>query len=346
MTAIEGERRVAVVLFNLGGPLRPEDVQPFLKNLFSDPAIISLPAILRLPLAEIVSRTRSKISGENYRAMGGASPLLAETEAQAGALCAALATRGVAAEIFIAMRYWPPMVETTARDVASFEPTDVVLAPLYPQFSSTTSASSLSAWRGAYGGSGEVRTVCCWPDNRGLVAAHAELIRETWEDADRPAVRLLFSAHGIPMRTAKRGDPYAWQVEATCRSIAELLGETWDWRLCYQSRVGPLKWLGPSTPEAIREAAADGLGVLIDPVSFVSEHVETLIELDRDYAILAREAGITCYLRAPAVGVRELFIEGLADAIVQRLGRPGTGPDGAACPIGFARCPRDRREVA
>ena len=342
----EGDRRVAVVLFNLGGPKDLDNVQPFLRNLFSDPAIIDLPAILRSPLADLLSRSRAAAAKANYQAMGGGSPLLAETEAQANALKAELAQRGLTAEVFIGMRYWAPMVETTALEVARYAPSDIVLAPLYPQFSTTTTASSLAAWRKVYQGPGDVRTICCWPQNDGLVAAHAEAIGQVWENAGRPAVRLLFSAHGIPLRTSRRGDPYAWQVEQSCRAIAERLGTGWDWRLCYQSRVGPMEWLGPSTPEAIREAAADGMGVLIDPVSFVSEHVETLIELDRDYAALAREAGVTCYLRAPAVGVRPSFIEGLAAAVVKRLAQSGAGPDGVACADSYGRCPRDGRAAA
>jgi ferrochelatase len=184
--------------------------------------------------------------------------------------------------------------------------------------------------------------LCCWPANAGLVQAHAQAILETWAAAGRPKVRLLFSAHGIPLRAAAKGDPYAWQIEATCRAVAARLGEGWDWRVCYQSRVGPMKWLGPSTPEAIAAAAADGVGVLVDPVSFVSEHVETLVELDRDYAEAARAAGAPCYLRAPAVGVLPAFIDGLAAAVRGALGRRGLTPDGPQCPAGFAKCGRER----
>lgn len=340
------EQRVAVVLFNLGGPRRLEDVRPFLKNLFSDPAIIDLPNLARAPVADLISWSRARKAKANYAAMGGGSPLLEETEAQARALEVELAKREVRARVFIAMRYWMPTTESAARDVADFQPTHIVLAPLYPQFSTTTTASSLAAWRQAYDGPGDVRRICCWPENQGLAAAHAERIREVWESAGRPPVRLLFSAHGIPLRTAGRGDPYPWQVERTCGAIAERLGGDWDWRLCYQSRVGPLKWLGPSTPEAILEAARDGVGVLIDPVSFVSEHVETLVELDRDYAAVARKAGVACYLRAPAVGIQGSFIGGLAAAILDRLDRPGTGPEGVACPTGFGCCLCDRKVAA
>ena len=224
--------------------------------------------------------------------------------------------------------------------MAEFGPDEVVLLPLYPQFSTTTTASSLKAWREAYSGPGKSRAICCWFENNGLIEAHAQRIRETWEAAGRPKVRLLFSAHGLPERIARSGDPYQWQIERTCAQVAARLGPGWDWRICYQSRVGPLRWIGPSTPDAIRAAAAEGLGVLIDPIAFVCEHVETLVELDRDYAKLARTAGAPIYLRAPTIDTLAPFIEGLAGAVERALGREGAGPDGAACPASLTRCGR------
>ncbi|HEY5105438.1 MAG TPA: ferrochelatase [Caulobacteraceae bacterium] len=341
---MSGDRsRAAVVLFNLGGPDAPAAVRPFLENLFADPAIISAPAPIRRPLAAIIAHARARSARANYALMGGGSPLLAQSLDQASALEAALRRRAprVEARVFVAMRHWRPTTEQTAAEVARFAPDQIVLAPLYPQYSTTTTASSLGAWRTAYKGGGVSHAICCWYDNASLIEAHAQAITRTWERAGRPAVRLLFSAHGLPRNVDASGDPYRWQVEATCAAIARRLGPAWDWRVCYQSRVGPMKWLGPSTPEAIREAADAGLGVLVDPVSFVSEHIETLVELDRDYAELARLAGAAPYLRAPTVGIATPFIDGLAQAVqtAMETRASGTAPDGEACPAQLTRCP-------
>ena len=238
------------------------------------------------------------------------------------------------------MRYWHPFTEETAAAVSAFKPSQVVLAPLYPQFSTTTTASSLKAWGEAYRGGGVSRAICCWWDNEGFIDAHVGQILDTWAAAGKPHVRLLFSAHGLPERIAASGDPYQWQVEATCAKIAARLGGEWDWRICYQSRVGPLKWIGPTTPEAISAAGADGVGVLIDPVAFVSEHIETLVELDRDYAALAKSLNVPVYLRAPTLGVTPIFIDGLAAAVERALRNDGIAPDGEACPARLSRCGR------
>ena len=334
--------RIAVVLFNLGGPDGPADVRPFLENLFSDPAIIGGPAMVRRPLAAFIARVRQRSAIANYAVMGGGSPLLVQTQAQAAALETALAARlpGAAVKVFIAMRYWTPSTREIAARVAGFCPDRIVLAPLYPQFSTTTAASSLAAWDKAYAGPGTSRAICCWFDNAGLIEAHAARIDETWRAAGRPKVRLLFSAHGLPQRIASSGDPYQWQIETTCAKVAARLGAGWDWRICYQSRVGPMKWLGPSTPDEIAAAGAEGVGVLIDPIAFVSEHIETLVELDRDYAALAKAAGVPVYLRAPAVGTHPAFIDGLAGAVRRALDRSGATPDGEPCPAALGRCGR------
>jgi ferrochelatase len=333
--------RIAVVLFNLGGPDGPKAVRPFLKNLFSDPAIIGAPAPLRWGLAELISRVREKSAIANYAVMGGGSPLTAETRAQAGAVQAKLAELrpGDETRVFVAMRYWAPLTEETAAEVARFAPDEVVLLPLYPQFSTTTTASSLAAWKGVYAGPGRCHAICCYSDLDALAEAHAALISEAWAAAGSPLnVRLLFSAHGVPERISESGDPYRWQVERTCAAVVSRLQRPWDWRICYQSRVGPLKWIGPSTVEEIERAGADGLGVVIDPIAFVSEHVETLVELDRDYAAVAQRVGAAPYIRVAALGVQPRFIEGLAGMVDQALRWPGLAPGATACEAGLSRC--------
>ena len=342
-------KRMAVVLFNLGGPDTLAAVQPFLFNLFNDRAIIGLPWPLRPLLARLISTRRREEASANYALMGGASPLLRETEAQRRELEARLASTlpGFDTRCFIAMRYWTPFTKEAAREVAAFAPDEIVLLPLYPQYSTTTTGSSVKAWRKAYKGPGAIHEICCFFDTPGLASAHAHHIRRTFETAGSPtSLRLLFSAHGLPESVIERGDPYQHQVERTCEAIVRELGGSWDWSVCYQSRVGPMKWIGPSTPEAVTRAAAEGKGVLVVPVAFVSEHIETLVELDRDYALLAKEKGCPVYLRAPAVGVQADFIDGLAETVASALSKPGCAPGGGACGKGWSQCPYHRGEIA
>lgn len=346
MTTLKG-RRIAVVLFNLGGPDDQASVKPFLFNLFNDPAIIGLPGLVRTPLAKLISSRRETSAQANYALMGGGSPLLAETRKQAEALQAVLGARLADDEVktFIAMRYWQPLTEETAADVAAWGPDEVVLLPLYPQFSTTTTQSSLKRWNEAYAGSGVSRTVCCWPEAPGWVEAQAGLIRGKLTEAGDAPVRVLFSAHGIPeMLVQKKGDPYQEQVESTCAAVAAAAGLR-DWSVCYQSRVGPMKWLGPSTVEALERAAKDGVGAVVVPIAFVSEHVETLVELDIEYGELAHKVGVKPYLRVPAVGVTPVFIDTLAKAAEQALARNDVAPHGPGCRADWKACPRtcDRR---
>ena len=341
------KRKIAVVLFNLGGPDSLPAVRPFLFNLFNDRAIIDLPQPFRWLLARLISTTRDKTAQANYAIMGGSSPLLRETTKQAEALQAQLAARLPEAEVLvtIAMRYWLPFTAAAVRTVEVFAPDEIVLLPLYPQFSTTTTGSSMKAWRQAYRGRALTHEVCCYPEEEGLVEAHARRILATYTAVGQPApVRLLFSAHGLPQKVVDGGDPYQDQIERTAAAVLRRLGPDWaaagwDWRVCYQSRVGPMQWLSPSTVEAIGEAAADQRGVLIAPIAFVSEHVETLVELDHEYAALAREHALPFYLRAPAIGDDLAFIEGLAETAIAALSHVGVQPQGAACPSGFARCP-------
>jgi ferrochelatase len=304
---------------------------------------LGAPAPIRLALAALISTTRAPSAQKNYAMMGGGSPLLPETEKQAAALRHRLRSDlpSQEVEVFIAMRYWRPLTEKTAKDVAAFAPDDVVLLPLYPQFSVTTTGSSLRAWSTAYNGGGAVHTVCCYPAARSFVSAHAAQIHKTWAAAGSPlGVRLLFSAHGLPERVIKSGDPYQAQVERTAAGVMEVLGKDWDCSICYQSKVGPLTWIGPSTPSEICRAAADGKGVLLCPIAFVSEHVETLVELDHEYADLAAEVGVTTYLRAPALGVVDGFIETLVEATKSALNTKGVAPFGCSpCQGCYSKCP-------
>jgi protoporphyrin/coproporphyrin ferrochelatase len=334
--------KLAVVLFNLGGPDSLDAVEPFLTNLFSDPAIISLPKLLRLPLARFIAKRRAPITREIYRKIGGRSPIVPETEAQARALEAALAAQGHEARAFIAMRAWKPFSAEAARAVKAWNPQHIVLLPLYPQFSTTTTASSLDDWHQAAkreGLTAPQTRVCCYPWDTGFVDAVAGLIGEAFAKK-KPAVdyRLLLSAHGLPKRVIAKGDPYRWQVEKTAAAIVDRLGiRDLDWSVCYQSRVGPLEWIGPATDAEIRRAGAGGKGVILAPIAFVSEHSETLVELDMDYAMLARESGVPDYLRVPAVGTQSEFIAGLARLVL--CAAAGESP--ITCGAGRI-CPPDR----
>ena len=335
-------KRVAVVLFNLGGPDGPEDVRPFLYNLFRDPAIISAPGLVRQAIAWLISTSRAKASRQNYALIGGGSPIYRQTRFQAEALRAALASDNdkYVFKTFIAMRYWKPFVHNVAREVRSWRPDEIVLLPLYPQFSTTTTGSSLTAWKRAAPDL-PTRTVCCYPQAEDFVEAHVKLIEKTWRDGGAPSnARVLFSAHGLPERTIERGDPYQWQVERTVTAVAERLPEELaDHVICYQSRVGPLKWIGPSTEEEIRRAGADGRAIVLSPIAFVSEHVETLVELDHEYAQLAATEGVSTFLRVPALGVASGFVQALARLVREAL----DGPTGMKPPGGKRQCRPGRR---
>jgi ferrochelatase len=307
--------RRAIVLMNLGAPDRPEAVRPFLINLFDDPAIIGLPMLLRWPLARLIARRRARVAVDIYSYLGGGSPLLENTEAQAQALEAELDD---GSRCFVAMRYWHPLTEETVAAVQTWKPDEVVCLPLYPQFSTTTSGSSLAAWRRASARLGlgcPCRVVESYATAPGFIAALAGLIAPALDEAvaTHAKVRLLLSAHGLPLRIVRAGDPYPQQVAQTAAAvIAALARSGLDWTVCFQSRVGPLRWLGPLADDEIRRAGANGAAVVIAPISFVSEHSETLVELDRDYRRVAEQCGVPGYYRVPVVGTDPHFIAALA----------------------------------
>ena len=334
-------RRVAVVLFNLGGPDSPEAVRPFLFNLFHDPAIISLPQPLRWLVARLISGGRHKTAQAIYARIGGSSPLVKETEAQRQALADLLCNTmpDLEIEVVVAMRYWRPFTKAAAAQVEAFAPDDIILLPLYPQFSTTTTGSSLLEWNKVYKGGTAAHAVCCYPESPGLIEAHARQIEATVASARATQpLRIIFSAHGLPQKIIDGGDPYQHQVERSAAALARRLNAA-DWRVSYQSRVGPLKWIGPSTIEALEEAGRDKAGVVVVPIAFVSEHSETLVELDIEYRELAEHAGVPLYLRAPDIGVQPPFIEELAAMVAQALSSPAIAPYGAPCQGRFPKCP-------
>lgn len=331
--------RLAVVLFNLGGPDSLEAVNPFLFNLFNDKAIIGLPQPARLLLARLLSRRRAVVAREIYQQLGGGSPLLPLTREQAQALERRLREQHTDVRVFVCMRYWHPMSDGVATDVLAFAPDQIVLLPLYPQFSTTTTASSLADWELAAAKAGlkvPTAAVCCYPTQPGFVAAVARQVRSAVESASLAGgYRILFSAHGLPERVVARGDPYQWQVEQTCAAVLGAMGDTSaDHVVCYQSRVGPLKWIGPSTEDALKQAAADGVAAVVVPIAFVSEHSETLVELDIEYRRRAEEFGVPQYIRVAAVGAAAEFIDGLAE--LTEIARRRTG---LVCAEGGRRCP-------
>lgn len=308
--------RIAVVLFNLGGPDRPEAIRPFLFNLFNDPAIIRQPGPLRWALARMISRRREPEARRIYERLGGRSPLLEQTEAQARALERVLGEPGF--KVFVSMRYWKPMANAVVSEVERFDPTGIVLLPLYPQFSSSTTASSFRDWeRAARGKLGAATArICCYPEEPGFIEAAAGRIADILDAWDGPDPRILHSAHGVPKAFIESGDPYQSQVERSVIAIRRALGrEDLDHVICYQSRVGPLEWIGPYTDREIERAGSERKAVIVAPIAFVSEHSETLVELDEEYRDLARKSGVPVYERAATVGTHPAFIEGLASLV-------------------------------
>lgn len=341
--------RLAIVLFNLGGPDRPEAVAPFLLNLFKDPAILRVPFFVRPFLARLIAKRRTPSAVENYAILGGKSPLLELTEAQGRALEASLAD-AFEARAFVAMRYWHPFSAETVKQVQAFRPDRVMLLPLYPQFSTTTTGSSLDDWQVAAVNAGLVAPVtalCCWYDDPGFVVATTAMLRHALDEARSKAaapLRVLFSAHGLPESIVKAGDPYQLHVERCVAAVLGALDEPGlDSVICYQSRVTPEPWLSPSTDAEIGRAGRDRVAVLVVPIAFISEHSETLVELDVDYRRLADGEGVPGYFRAPAQNSDPGFIAAL-DGLVRRSLARGPGlcsrAGGRLCPAAQSGCPQ------
>ncbi|HEX8998881.1 MAG TPA: ferrochelatase [Blastocatellia bacterium] len=321
--------KLGILLFNLGGPETQADVRPFLFNLFSDPEIVRIPIrLFQKPLAWIISTARHKKSSANYLLIGGGSPLRRITDEQAAALGDELAGRGIEAKVYVGMRYWHPFTKVVLDEIERDGITELIVLPLYPQFSVSTTGSSTKEFvelLDRRGGLRHIRRryITRWHTHEAYIAALAEQIQEKFNefpDPDPRSVHLLFSAHSVPESYIQNGDPYLSHTEETVRLVSEKLGGLNPTHLSFQSKVGPVKWLGPSTDTKLRELKAAGAEqVLAIPISFVSEHIETLYELDLLYKDLAEELGFKAYRRVPAFNTDPRFIKALGDLVTAKL---------------------------
>jgi ferrochelatase len=316
-------RRIGVILFQLGGPDRLEAIEPFLFNLFCDPDIIDFPfaRIGRRPLAKLISTTRAKRVQHHYAAIGGGSPIRRLTELQARALETALADSGIEANCFLAMRYWHPFTAEAIKNLQAFNCDAVVLLPLYPQYSSTTTGSSLNEWRRRFRQNLPVHCIEAFYQHELYLEALAEKIDEALARLPRPQhAEIVFSAHSVPQSVIDQGDPYQRQIEET----VELLMQHGHWRnpyrLCYQSKVGASKWLQPSLHATLHELAGSGAReVCVVPVSFVSDHVETLGEIDHVARAEALTLGIEHFEMTGGLNDSPTFIAALADLVCRAV---------------------------
>jgi ferrochelatase len=323
--------RVGVLLLNLGGPEKLEDVRPFLFNLFSDPEIIRLPfPWLQKPLAWFIATSREKKSQENYKHIGGGSPLRRITDEQAVALQGKLLEKGLDVKMYVGMRYWYPFTEEAIAQIKHDGITRLVILPLYPQFSISTSGSSFRLLEQIWQADPSLHeidytVIQSWYDRVGYLRAMADLISQELDQTPNPEkVHIFFSAHGVPQSYVEEaGDPYQHEIEECTRKIIKTLNRSNEHTLAYQSRVGPVEWLKPYTEDAIPELAKQGVNdLLVVPISFVSEHIETLQEIDMEYRELAQESGIHHFYRVPALNTHPVFIEDLADLVMESLNKP------------------------
>ena len=336
----------AVILFNLGGPDKLENVEPFLFNLFNDPAILNLPTLIRYPLAKLISNRRAPTAKKIYEELGGSSPILKLTTEQSNALEEKLNQNDNhnSYKCFIVMRCWHPRAEKVIEDVKLYDPGEIILLPLYPQYSAATSGSSIKEWNDVcIKNNYEVKTstICCYPSDSLFIKGHVnEIIKKI---SNLKNFKLIFSAHGLPEKNIRKGDPYQWQVEKSVENIVNKLNiQNLDWILSYQSRVGPLKWIGPSTEDIIVENSRLGKKIVLVPVAFVSEHSETLVELDIEYKELANKNGCVDYIRVPALGTNKDFINSLSSLVINKNENKfneNLYPPKIQCPNQFKKCP-------
>lgn len=319
-------KKTAVILFNLGGPDKLSAVKPFLFNLFYDKAIINLPNPLRYFLAKFIAAKRNIKASEIYIKLGGKSPILEITNSQAEALEKELSFSGNF-KVFTCMRYWHPMSYLVAKKVMEYGADEIILLPLYPQFSTSTTKSSFLDFENEirkFNANIKIKKVCCYPTNHKFILAHSFLLQKTIEEVElshkKKKFRLLFSAHGLPQKLIDNGDPYVFQITksteaiiAELKKMARFKKHQIDYKICYQSKVGSLKWTSPSLDEEMERAAQDKIGVIIIPIAFVSDHSETLVELDVDFRKVAQEKNLPFYYRVKALNNNGYFIESLVE---------------------------------
>lgn len=338
--------KVAVILFSLGGPSDLQAVRPFLFNLFKDKNIIRLPSIFRYPLAYLISSLRHKKASKIYEKLGGSSPINRETQKQVDALNKALKTEKDEFNVFYCMQYWHPMHPEVIQKVKACNPDKIILLPLYPQFSTTTTKSSLEVWlKESKGVLSHIplRTVCCYPENQHFIKAYGELTIEKLKHSNvaKDAI-ILYSAHGIPQDCIDDGDPYEEQIGKTANAIQNYLiqnGYDNDFKITYQSKVGPKKWLEPDTESIIAQFSKEKRPLVIVPLAFTSEHSETLVELDMDYQELAVSLGCPDYMRVSTVSDNVHFIEGLKQGIISIMAKNLTC-NASICSNKMTQCPK------
>lgn len=320
--------RIAVVLFQLGGPDSLDAIEPFLFNLFMDPDIIDFPLarFVRWPLARFISSRRSQKVAINYAAIGGKSPILELTMAQASALQTEL-NKKFPTTVFVAMRYWNPLTADVAEAIHAGQFKNIVLLPLYPQYSITTSGSSINEWNRQCDriGMKDVRQeiVHHFYNNPDYISAIVENINTAlsrFEGIPPDDIHILFSAHGVPVSIVEKGDPYQKHIEATVRLVSERGGWACPQTLCYQSKVGPAQWIKPSLNETIDRIGAAGVkNVLIVPVAFLTDHIETLHEIDIETRHRAKELGIERFEMMPALNSHPKLIRALAGEVLRKV---------------------------
>jgi protoporphyrin/coproporphyrin ferrochelatase len=325
---MKANAEIGVVLLQLGGPDSPEAVEPFLYNLFCDPDIINFPGafLARKPLARFISSRRSKKVAEHYREIGGKSPIVDLTMAQARALQTEL-SRDIPASVHVAMRYWHPLSEEAIAEMKNEPLRKIILLPLYPQYSKATTASSVREWNRQCEKQRyppvPTETICCYHDHPlyvGAIVARINQVYQRFSGTDPGEIDLIFSAHGVPLSLVREGDPYQQQIKETVRLVVDAGRWTSPHTLCYQSKVGPAEWLKPSLPATLRELASRGRRrFLVIPIAFVTDHIETLHEINIEARHEAEQLGVAQFEMMPGLNDHPMFIQCLADLVRKNL---------------------------